>query len=226
MTNPGPPENSTPYDPASMATSSLSSEKVIWYRRPWVVVTVVLVLVVAIAVITDLPRPLAKSEDATAQNASLKQINTDIAPCAYAVKEAFGFYRDSVTGKLTPQKLSVIKTYLPNDQTVCSFASAGMSDLTNNLQVLDTAAGKYIDRIVKVAVTWMDSDGNAAIVDIGYLIKHPGDAKKMADLRKQQSYLNQDRQIALGYLNTARSILAPQHLNNLNLPELAPLPGI
>lgn len=225
MTNQDLPEQVIPYDPASMATSSLSLQKVIWYRRPWVMITMVIVLVVGVSIISDLPHPLAKSEDAAAQNTSLKQINTDIAPCVYAVREAFGFYRDAVAGTLTPQKMKVVNTYLPNDQTVCSFASAGMSDLTNNLQVLDTTAGKNIDKLLKVAVTWMDSDGNAAIVDIEYLIKHPGDAKKMADLRQRENYLTKDREIALGYLNTASSILGIR-LHNLNLPVLTPLPGI
>ncbi|NNN02347.1 MAG: hypothetical protein HKL86_11000 [Acidimicrobiaceae bacterium] len=224
MTNQDSPNAHVPYDPASMATSSLSSQKVIWYRRPWVLITFVVAIVVAVSVITDLPHPISKSEDVSAQNASMKQINTDIAPCVYAVKEAFGFYRNSVAGTLTPQKLKVVNTYLPNDQTVCSFASAGMSDLTNNLQVLDTTAGKNIDKLLKVVVTWMDSDGNAAIVDIEYLINHPGDAKKIADLRKQQNYLTKDREIAIGYLNTASAILGTQ-LYSLNLPVLAPLPG-
>ncbi len=225
MTNPDFPDKVVPYDPASMATSSLSSVKAVWYRRPWVMATIVIVIIVAFSVISDLPHPLAKSEDAAAQNASLKQINNDIAPCVYAVKEAFGFYRDAVAGTLNPQKLKVINTYLPNDQTVCSFASAGMSDLTNNLQVLDTAAGKNIDKLLKVVVTWMDSDGNKAIVDIESLIKHPGDPKVMADLRKQEGYLFTDRQTALGYLDAASSILGIR-LHNLNLPILAPLPGI
>jgi hypothetical protein len=188
-------------------------------------ITFVIVVVIGVSVITDLPHPIAKGEDASAQNASLKQINADIAPCAYAVKEAFGFYRASVAGTLTKSRLKVVTTYLPNDQTVCSFASAGMSDLTNNLQVLDTEAGKNIDKLLTVTVRWMDSDGNAAIVDIENLIKKPGDKAAMADLRLRENYLAKDREIALGYLNTASSILGVQ-LSNLKLPVLAPLPGI
>ena len=210
-----------------MATSSLATIKLVWYRRPWVLVTFVVVVVVAISIITDLPRPLAKSEDATSQNASLKQINADIAPCAFSVSEAFRFYTDSVTGNLTPARLKIVNAYLLNDQTACSFASSGMSDLTNNLQISTTAAGTKIYNMETVLVTWMDSDANKAIVDIAYLIKHPGDRKTIADLRLQEQYLAKDREIAMGYLNAAQNILgSANHLNNLNLPVLGPLPGV
>lgn len=217
-------EPETSYDPASMAISSLSTKKVIWYRRPWVLITFVLVVVVGVSVVTDLPHPLAASQDAAAQDAAMKQINTDVAPCAYAVKEAFRFYRDALAGTLSAGRMKIINTYLPNDQTVCSFASAGMSDLTNNLQVLDTTAGKNIDKLLLVAVTWMDSDANSAIVDVEYLIKHPGDAAKLADLRLREQYLANDRAKALTLLDRASSILGFP-ITPLDLPSLAPLPG-
>jgi len=224
VTHEDPAARPVSYDPASMAISSLSTTKAIWYKRPWVIITFVIVVVVGVSVITDLPHPISTTEDVAAQNASMKQINTDVAPCVYAVKEAFSFYRDAIAGNLTKDRLKVVNTYLPNDQTVCSFASAGMSDLTNNLQVLDTAAGKNIDKLLLVAVTWMDSDANAAIVDIQYLIKHPGDAAKIADLRLRQKYLAEDRAKAFALLDTASSILGTP-LTPLALPSLAPLPG-
>lgn len=213
------------YDPASMAASSLTSQKVIWYKRPWVMLTFVIVVVVGVSVITDLPHPISKLDDAHAQNLSIKQINADIAPCAYAVKESFGFYRNSLAGTLDQNRLKVVNTYLPNDQTVCSFASAGMSDLTNNLDIRQTTAGQYIDKLLKTVVTWMDSDGNHAIVDVEYLIKHPGDQATMADLRLREDYLAKDRAKAIGYLDAASAHLGIT-LSQLKLPSFAPLPGL
>ena len=212
------------YDPASMAISSLSTSKVVWYRRPWVLITFVVMVIVGVSVVTDLPHPISVSEDVAAQNTSMKQINADVAPCAYAVKEAFRFYRDALAGALNADRMKTVTTYLPNDQTVCSFASAGMSDLTNNLQVLDTAAGKNIDKLLLVAVTWMDSDANAAIVDIEYLIKYPGNAAKLADLRLREQYLAKDREKAFGLLDQANAILGV-NLTPLALPVLSTLPG-
>lgn len=213
------------YDPASMAASSLASHKAVWYKRPWVMLTFVIVVVVGVSVITDLPHPISMADDAHAQNLSIKQINTDIAPCVYAVQEAFGFYRNSVAGTLDQNRLKIVNTYLPNDQTVCSFASAGMSDLTNNLDIRQTTAGQYIDKMLKVVVTWMDSDGNHAIVDVQYLIKHPGDQATMADLRLRENFLAKDREKANGYLAAASTHLG-QPLVPLKLPSFAPLPGL
>lgn len=213
------------YDPASMSTSSLSSAKVIWYKRPWVLISAAVVIVVGLSVLSDLPHPLTNAQDVAAQNASIKQINADIAPCTYAVQEAFRFYRESVAGTMTPAHLKVANTYLTNDQTVCSFAGAGMSELTNNLDVLRTTAGKNIDLLVKVVVTWMDSDANGAIFDIQHLIAHPGQQSTLRDLRSRQDFLAKDREIALGYLNAASTILGVP-LTNLKLPVLAPLPGV
>ena len=98
-----------------------------------------------------------------------------------------------------------------------------MSELTNNLQVLDTAAGKYIDAMLKVVVTWMDSDANGAINDIQALTLHPGAAKVLSDLAKREDFLNRDRQLALDDLAKADDLLGV-NLPTLNLPTLAPLP--
>jgi len=225
MTDESPRPEPVEFDPASMATSSLSLNKAIWWRRPWVLITLVIVVIVAISVITDLPHPISNAEDVSSQNATMVQVNADVKQCTYAVKESFGFYRQEVGGHLSASQLSVIKTYLVNDQTVCSFAGPSMSELTNNLQVLDTAAGKYIDAMLKVVVTWMDSDANGAINDIQTLTQHPGNATALRDLAKRQEFLNRDRQLALDDLAKASDLLGVT-LTPLNLPTLAPLPHV
>ena len=52
-------ESQKPYDPGSMATSSLSSAVVIWYKRPWFLVTLGIIVVLAVSVISDLPRDIS-----------------------------------------------------------------------------------------------------------------------------------------------------------------------
>ena len=211
------------FDPASMAMSSLSASKMVWWRRPWVLITLVIVVIVAISVITDLPHPISNAEDVASQKSTMVQINTDVKQCTFAVKESFGFYRREASGHVSASQLNVIKTYLVNDQTVCSFAGPGMSELTNNLQVLDTPAGKYIDQMLKVVVTWMDSDANGAINDIQKLTLHPDDTKTLSDLAKRVDFLNRDRQLALDDLAKADDLLGVT-LPTLDLPAVAPLP--
>ena len=223
MTDDTPNDEGVEFDPASMAMSSLSANKMIWWRRPWVLITLVIVVIVAISVITDLPHPISNAEDVSSQKSTMVQINTDVKQCTFAVEESFRFYRQEVGGHLSASQMNVIKSYLINDQTVCSFAGPSMSELTNNLQVLDTAAGKYIDAMLKVVVTWMDSDANGAINDIQALTLHPGAAKVLSDLAKREDFLNRDRQLALDDLAKADDLLGV-NLPTLNLPTLAPLP--
>ena len=224
MTN-GPHDHSaTAYDPASMAASSLVSSRAVWFKRPWVVVVLAVLVVVAISVVTDLPHPITKAEDASNQNGALKLINSDLSKCTYALAQAFQFYREQVAGTLTDSQRSIVNTYLPSDQVVCSFAGPNMSDLTNNLQVQDTAAGKKIDALLRATINWMDPDADGAIVDITKLFNHPGDSAALEDLTKRETSLARDRQTALNDLSSANTLLGTQ-LYKLKLPALTPLPG-
>ncbi len=213
------------YDPASMATSSLASHKAIWYKRPWVLITLVIFVVIGVSVITDLPHPISKAEDAAAQNATIKEINRDVKPCTFALGEAFRFYRSEVAGTLTTPQLKVVNTYLISDQTVCSFAGPSMSALNSNYQPVGTTAGRYIDKMLSVSIyAWMDSDANGAIADIKYLFKHPGDAKTLRDMASRERFLAKDRSDALDDIARASAVLGLP-LHTLNLPVLANLPG-
>lgn len=224
MTGDIPDFDTSTYDPATMAATSLITAKIIWYRRPWFLLTVAVILIVGVSVITDLPHHLSKAEDASAQNATMQQINTDIAPCNYAVKEAFSFYNDKEKGSLTPSNLQQIPHLLVADQSACSFTSGSIYDLTNNIQVLDTTAGKNLDHMLIVIVKWTTDDALAAIEDIQYLFVHPGDQSKIHNLTAQQLLLSHDRQVALADEATASHDLATT-LRPLQLSELAHLIG-
>lgn len=213
-----------PFNPATMATSSLGITKAIWYKRPWFLVTVAVIVIVAISVISDLTRPITKAQDAAAQNITLKQINVDIKPCAFAVNESFNFYNQDVTGKLTSSDRSQIPRLLTGDQTACSFASGPVYDLTNNIQPLKTTAGKHIDRILSVVVKWMTNHALAAIDDIQFLFSHPGAESKIHDLAIQQTRLSALRELAISDVNAADQILGAT-LVSPGLPVLPHLIG-
>jgi hypothetical protein len=217
-------EPAADFDPGSMPGSSFSTTKAVWYRRPWVILTAVVAVVAAISVITDLPHPISRSQDIADQNGSLKVINTDLKPCAYGVAEAFRFYREESSGALSPAHRSVALTYLAEDQSVCSFAGGPVYDLTNNLQVVLTTAGKQVQDVEARTVTWVTHDANAAIKDIIGLFAHPRDPALLADLAKQEDYLAQDREAALASLARASSDLDTT-LHSLNMPSLGRLPG-
>jgi hypothetical protein len=213
-----------PFDPASMPTSSLGIAKAVWYRRPWVLATLALIVIVAVSVVIDLPRPITKSQDAASQNASIKEINGDLAECAFAVNESFKIYNEDVSGKLTPSDLAEVPTLLTGDETACSFASEPVYDLTNNLQVDDTKAGKHIDRMLSVVERWITDYALASIRDIQYLFNHPGDAKTIRHLGIQEQQLASERIKALDDLSQADSVLGLK-LYALKIPSLRHLNG-
>jgi hypothetical protein len=213
-----------PFDPASMPTSSLGIAKAVWYRRPWFLLTVALVVIVAVSVIVDLPGRMTPKADAASQNASIKEINTDLAECSFAVKESFSFYNEDVAGTLTASDLTQVPALLVGDQTACSFASQPVYDLTNNLQIDDTKAGIHINHMLTAVEQWITNNALAAIEDIQYLISHPGDAKKIHSLTAQETGLQFERTRALNDESAAEKILGLT-LVPVKIPALPHLRG-
>ncbi|HEY5266568.1 MAG TPA: hypothetical protein VIJ40_07125 [Acidimicrobiales bacterium] len=214
----------TPFDPASMATSSLGIAKAVWYKRPWILIVIAVVVVVAISIITDLPRPITKAQDAATQNGTIKQINVDTKACSFAVNESFQFYNKFAQGKLTPSELTQTSGLLVGDQTACSFASEPVYDLTNNIQPLRTSAGKHIDEYLSVASKWMTDYALASIEDIQYLFSKPGTSSKIQGLTSLETHLSAERALAFKDVNEAQQILGIP-LKSPILPVLPHLTG-
>lgn len=213
------------FDPGSMPASSFGTTRALWYRRPWVLITAVIALVVAVSVVTDLPHPISNAQNVSDQNAALRQINFDLKTCNYSITEAFNFYRLDVNKKMNRSNYNLaVNTYLPEDRQSCSFVSSALADMTGNLQIVDTTAGKQIEKVRLIVVRWIDHDAQNAIKDIIVLFTHPNDATSLHDLTIEENYLAQDRQTALAYLGRASAALGAT-LVNLNLPTLDRLPG-
>ena len=206
----------TPVGPTGVP---VPDEPVVWYKRTWLIVVVAIVVVIGASVLIDLPRPISNAEDIASQTASLKEINADVAPCGYAITETFLIHHDQVAGTLTPTDRQAATKMLTDDQTACSFTSNSIFDLTNNVQVQDTAAGKFVDRMLSVTTTWATSEALAAVEDIQVLYLHPGDQAKQRDLVTQEKLLAYDRAQAFYDIQQAGALLHT-HLPEPNLPAL------
>lgn len=213
-----------PFDPASMPTSSLGIAKAVWYRRPWILTSLAVVLIVAISVVVDLPRPTTKAQDVASQNATIKQINGDLAECAFAVNESFHIYNLEVAAKLSASDKAQVPILLTGDETACSFASQPVYDLTNNIQVQDTKAGKHIDRMLSVVEHWITDNALASIKDIQYLFNHHADASTIRHLGYQERQLAIVRTQALSDEVLANRVFGLQ-LDRLKIPSLPHLRG-
>jgi len=219
-TPPADPHPNPPGDPSATGTD----DRPVWYKRTWFIVTAAIVAVIGASVLVDLPQPVSNAEDVASQTATLKQINQDTGPCGYAINETFLIHRDQLAGALTTTDRVSATKMLTDDQTACSFTNGSIFDLTNNIQVQDTAAGKYVDQMLSVTTTWVTSDALAAVEDIQYLYLHPGDPAKTKDLAAQEKLLADDRARAFFDVQQADRLLHA-HLPNPNLPALATSSG-
>ena len=212
------------FDPGSMPSTSLSALRAVWYRRPWFVATVGIVLVVAISVITDLPHPLTKAEDLSLQNGVIKQINGDATTCVFALKESFSFYRDEVNHTLATANLATVRNYLLEDQTACSFASGPVYDMTNNIQPVDTAAGKKVHLAMAATVKWITYDAVGAILAIRNYFGSTPFHMNVAKIDQFQSALALEHAAIVNNIGAASSLLGTT-LTPINIPSMARLPG-
>lgn len=212
------------YNPATMPTSSLSTIKAVWYKRPWFLITAVIVIVLAASVISDLPHPLSRAEDITAQRASVKEINSELRACVYALSEGESFYRQVHKGPVPSDHAAIIKNYLVQDVNTCSGASGQSDQLVSNIQVVATKAGKHVLQMQYDVAQWATIDAYHILLDIQTFMKSPHDAKNLQDLTHYQGELAKFRALARGEIDKASAILGAQ-IAYPNLPLLTNLPG-
>lgn len=213
------PDSDLPADPFTLeGIVAQVPEKPAWYRRAWVIATAAVVAVIVASVLVDLPSNTTRATDAADQTAIMKEINTDLAPCAYGVSETFTIYRDQQRHALTPNDTAESPAMMRDDQEACSFTSSSVFDLSN-VEGTGTPAGKDIGQVVNVATLWATSDALGAIEDIQALFARPGDAAALADLPKRETALTKDRAQAYGYVDAANRILG-SHAPPPDMPNL------
>ena len=157
------PDSDLPADPFTLeGIVAQVPEKPVWYRRAWVIATAAVVAVVVASVLVDLPTTTNKVTDAADQTAIMKEINTDLAPCAYGITETLAIYRDQQAHTLTPSDTTESPSMMRDDQEACSFTSSSIYDLSN-VEGTGTPAGKDVTRVITVATLWTTSDALGAI---------------------------------------------------------------
>ncbi len=211
------------FDPGSMPGSSLSAQRAVWYRRPWFLAAIGVILVVGVSVITDLPHPITKAEDASDQNGIIKQINGNTNTCVFALKEGFGFYRDALAHTLQAANLATVRNYLLEDQTACSFASGPVFNMTS-VQPTDTTAGKEIANALAATVKWITYDAVGALVEVRNYFGSTPPHVNTAKLVKWENALAVDRASIVANVNKASALLGTT-LTPINIPVIPRLPG-
>lgn len=163
-----------------------------WYKRRAVLGAAAIVIVVAIAVITDLPAPTSPAIDAKAESSIIGQINTDVGPCVYAVDQALSLY--SERARLDASQQSQVPGLLRDDENACSLADSSIYDLSD-IDVMGTSAGKHISDAVSVSTTWATSDALGVIDLIEILEDQPRDRRAATQLVADREQMAKDRDV-------------------------------
>jgi hypothetical protein len=189
-----------------------------WYRRRAVLWTAGVAVLVGAAVISDLPEHSSRADQISAAKTVMNEVNSDVGPCAYAVKEAFLIRSDLENHTLSPADAPRVPGLLRDDQAACAFTDSSINDLAN-VEVPGTAVGRDLGDLVSTVTLWASSDALTAVEAEQVLSAHPTDAGALHRLSSAESMLASDRTEALGELAAAEHVLAVS-LPSLDLPAL------
>jgi len=207
-------------DPAAASSPSEGGEETTapWYRRRGVLVGLGVAVVLAVAVITDLPSPASRATNIASAAAVIKQVNADIAPCAYSVSEAFTIYGDLTANSLTADNRARVPTLLGDDQAACSLTNQYIFALSD-IEIPGSASGRQLADVVSTVTLWATADALGAIDAIEALSTHPGDVRALAALARYEQLLASDRAAADASMRSIDAMLDAR-IVSLNLPEV------
>jgi hypothetical protein len=177
-----------------------------WYKRRAWLVSGTLVVVVAVAVLTDLPQSSTRPGQISDDSSVISQVNSDVGPCSYALGESLTIYHDLNAHTLTPSEINQVPGLLRDDQAACSFTDDSIYELST-IDVPGSASGKYIGEVVSTVTWWATADALAAIEEIQVADSNPADTQAKARLGHFERLLASERALAESQLAAADSVL-------------------
>jgi hypothetical protein len=172
------------------------AKKPIWRRHRRLVIAAAVLVIALITVLSDLPTATTRASDISAERSVMSEVNSDLQPCAYAIRQALGIWALRADHQLSAADRAPTPGLLSDDQSACSFTNEAVYDLSN-IQVPGTPAGKELGQLVATAMLWTTSDSLRAIEDVQTLMNHPNDAAVVRNLSKEEAQLASDRRSAL-----------------------------
>ena len=198
----------------------VTKKEPIWQRHRRLAIVAAVLVIALITVLTDLPTSTSRASDIAAERSVMSEVNSDLQPCAYAVRQAVGIWALQAHHQLSAAERAPTPGLLSDDQSACSFTNQGVYDLSN-VQVPGTPAGKKLGQLLATAMLWTTSDSLRAIEDVQTLMNHPDDTTVVRDLSKEESVLASDRRTALAEEKAADRDLG----TDLQPVDLPPVPA-
>ena len=196
----------------------VTKKEPVWQRHRRLAIAAAVLVIALITVLTDLPTSTSRASDIAAERSVMSEVNSDLQPCAYAVRQAVGIWALQAHHQLSAAERAPTPGLLSDDQSACSFTNQGVYDLSN-IQVPGTPAGKELGQLLATAMLWTTSDSLRAIEDVQTLMNRPDDAAAVRDLSREEAQLASDRRNALADENAADRDLGI-HLQPVNLPPV------
>lgn len=194
-------------------------ERPVWYKRTSFLIVLAIGVFVIASVLVDLPTKVTPRADASAQTEIMREVNNDLAGCAFATQESFTIYRYLLAKTLTKENRSLAPGMLRDDQIACSLTSSSIYSLAN-IQPTGSSAGRSVADIARIAILWTTSDAQAAIIAIQQIYAGNATPSTYASLSQAEKLLAKDRAAAYADIRSAEaSVHAP-----LPAPYLPALP--
>ncbi len=161
---------------------------------------------VGACVLVDLPQHTSHSSQVSAAVSVVKQINSDLAPCTYAVKEAVAIESALSSGTMAPADRARVPGLLRDDQNACAFTDSSINSLAG-LEVPGTAAGNHLANAVSSATMWASSDALGTVEAVQRLVSDPGDGAARTRMASFERMMLADRAAAVSQVDAAGTIL-------------------
>jgi len=193
-----------------------------WYRRRAVLVGAAVAAVLAITVVTDLPVHTSRASDISSERGVMSELNTDLAPCAYAVHEALTIWGEQAARSLSASDRAISASLLRDDQAACSFTNETIFNLSN-IEVPGSTAGKDLGHLVATSTLWTTSDALQAIEAVQALMLDRNDSGALRSLDAAERKLAADRRAGLAEEaradRTLDTRLPPPDMPPMSMPE-------
>lgn len=214
-----------PIDPTALTEPEVGSDGVRtsrwWQRHRRLTIAAIIAVIALVTVLTDLPVGTTRASDLAAERSVMTEVNADLAPCGLAVHQALGIWTLKEAHQLSQADRAPTPSLLSDDQAACSLTSEGIYDLSSNIEVPGTVAGKHLGQMVAAALLWTTSDAVRVVEDVQTLMDDPTNAATARDLAKAEDQLVADRRAAVAQEAAADRALATR-LQPVELPTVTP----
>jgi hypothetical protein len=160
------------------------------WKRPYLAIAVGVLVVVVATVLVDLPVHASPASRRASAIAAIKQINSDIAPCSYALGESLRLYADVSAGGLSSSDRAEVPGLVDQDYAACSFTDQSVVDLASINQP-NSSEGRALNSLVNETVNWADPGALRVIGEVAALLHRPT-ARNRAALETDEVDLNAD----------------------------------